>query len=308
MRHRDPSRLQLLAPRYWAVRIGIWVMRLLILLPFRAQMALGRGLGRLAWRFARRERHIGEINLRLCLQDLGVEERTRLLKHHFGYLGCGLFDSALAWWASDERILRLTQIEGAERLERALQAGRGALLVTAHFTAAEMGVRALAPRYRIGAMYQTPRNALVAEQFRACHRLRTARMIPSDNVRELLRALKDRLPVWFAADQRESMRSSTLAPFFGIPVVSNTAPARIARMTRAPVLPYAIEHVEHGRDGAPGYRVSIGEPLESFPSNDDVADAARLHAVVEAQVRLCPAQYLWTYKRFKRSGFDPYKK
>jgi KDO2-lipid IV(A) lauroyltransferase len=100
-----------------------------------------------------------------------------------------------------------------------------------------------------------------------------------------------------------------LAPFFGIPVLSNTAPSRIARISGAPVLPYFIERVSGGAgtEGR-GYRVVIGEPLADFPSADEAADVARLHALVEAQARDCPAQYLWTYKRFRRPGVDPYRK
>ena len=36
-----------------------------------------------------------------------------------------------------------------------------------------------------------------------------------------------------------------------------------------------------------------------WPSEDPVADAARMNRFIETQIRLCPAQYLWVHKRFK---------
>ena len=41
------------------------------------------------------------------------------------------------------------------------------------------------------------------------------------------------------------------------------------------------------------------EPWTDWPTDDAEADAARMNRFIEAQIRLCPAQYLWVHKRFK---------
>jgi Kdo2-lipid IVA lauroyltransferase/acyltransferase len=48
-----------------------------------------------------------------------------------------------------------------------------------------------------------------------------------------------------------------------------------------------------------GYEVRLYPPLENFPTDDPVADAARINAEVEKWVRQMPEQYLWPYRRFK---------
>jgi Kdo2-lipid IVA lauroyltransferase/acyltransferase len=94
-------------------------------------------------------------------------------------------------------------------------------------------------------------------------------------------------------------------PFFGVPATTNIATSRIAQISGAPVLAFFPERCADGT----GYVMRISEPLHGFPSGDPVADAARFHALIEAHVRRCPEQYLWTYKRFKRPGVeDPYRR
>jgi KDO2-lipid IV(A) lauroyltransferase len=44
--------------------------------------------------------------------------------------------------------------------------------------------------------------------------------------------------------------------------------------------------------------------LENFPSDDRVADATRFNALIEAQVRRVPEQYLWIHRRFKGLSAD----
>ncbi|NCV65899.1 MAG: lipid A biosynthesis acyltransferase, partial [Burkholderiaceae bacterium] len=48
-----------------------------------------------------------------------------------------------------------------------------------------------------------------------------------------------------------------------------------------------------------GYICHIGKALESFPSDDEEADTARLNQCFENAIRLRPAEYYWVHKRFK---------
>lgn len=292
-------------PRYWGVWLGLGVARLGILLPMRVQMALGRSLGRLAYLVAKRDRHIAAVNIRICLPELSEPEQQALVRRHFESLGCAFLETALVWWGSERQIGRILRIDGMAHLDQALRAGRGAILLSAHFTTLEMGALALTRATATAIMYQTPRNALIAEISLRRRRALAVRAIGSDSVRELLQCLKQNLTVWYAPDQREEGRSAAIVPFFGRPASTNIATSRIARISGAPVLPYFPERLADGS----GYVCRIGAPLESFPSGDPLVDAGRFHAAIEAHVRRCPEQYLWVYKRFKLPGVeDPYRR
>jgi Kdo2-lipid IVA lauroyltransferase/acyltransferase len=304
----DPERVPLyrfLSPRYWPLWLGLGLVRTLNTLPLRWQMAFGRGLGRIAHALSRRDRRIADINIRLCLPGLTPQERDDLVRDHFESLGCALLETGLVWWASPERLKELIEFEGVEHLRAALAKGRGALMLSAHFTTLELGARALTLLGPTSIMYLTPKNALVAELSRRNRGRHTVSAISSDRVRDLLQSLKSNLPVWYAPDQRYSGKNSEIVPFFGQPAASNVATSRLAKISGAPVLPYFPKRRADNR----GYVVQIHAPLDNFPSADPVADTRRFHELIEGNVRDHPEQYLWTYKRFKRPGpdGDPYR-
>lgn len=305
----DPERVPLsrfLGPRYWLLWLGLGLVRALNTLPLRWQMAVGRRLGRIAYALSRRDRRIADINVRLCLPGLTVEERADLVKGHFESLGCALLETGLVWWASPQRLQRMVEFEGLEHLRAALEKGRGALMLSAHFTTLEMGARALTLLGPMSVMYLTPKNPLVAELSRRNRGRHALRAIPSDRVREVLHSLKSNLPVWYAPDQRYTEKNSEIVPFFGQPAASNVATSRLAKISGAPVLPYFPKRRADNR----GYVIQIHAPFDNFPSDDPVADTRRFHELIEGNVRDHPEQYLWTYKRFKRPGpdGDPYRR
>ena len=46
--------------------------------------------------------------------------------------------------------------------------------------------------------------------------------------------------------------------------------------------------------------LTIGAPLEAFPSGDDERDALTINQATEQLIRQNPEQYLWIHKRYKR--------
>lgn len=286
----------LLRPRYWPTWLAIGLLRALQPLPHAVHVLLGRALGSFAVRLPLSFVRIARTNLGICMPELLEPQREALLKEHFKSLGLGIFETATAWWGSKRRIARLTQLEGLEHLRAALERGRGAILLSAHFTTLEIGGRVLCDRLsgEINIMYR-PTNNAVLERFLARNRSdRTKRAITRDDVRTLITALKANEPVWYAPDQAYRKKGAEMVPFFGIPAATNTATSRLARMTGAAVLPYFQERMLDGR-----YRMVIHPMLENFPSDDPAADARRFNEIIEAQVRRAPDQYLWIHRRFK---------
>lgn len=289
------SRFALLAPRYWPTWLMVAPFTVFVFLPWRVQFACGRIIGRAARRIAYRRRAITEANLARCLPELDAGARARLLRRHFDSLGIGLIETALCWWAPDWRLRRRAQVNGMEHLQRALKQGHGVLMLTAHFTTLELGGRLLAHAHPVMAVYRPHENPVINYLMRRRRNAHSAGVIQRGDLRSMLRNLRRNTAIWYAPDQAYLGARGIEAPFFGVPAPTNTATSRIAKASGAVVLPFFVKRLANGR-----YRLDILPPLEGFPSGDDLADAARVNAVLEQGIRKAPEQYLWSHDRFKQ--------
>ena len=291
----QPSGLSLLVPQYWPAWFGIFLLRLTILLPFSWVMALGRAVGRLGFRYATKRRRIADINLQLCFPEWDEGKRQQGLKRHFESLGMGLFEIPMGWWTPSSRLQKLLYIEGVEHLEKALQNGKGAILLSAHFTSLELGGRLLSLHAPFHAMYRSHDNPVVEKIMAGSRTKHLNKAIPRDDVRGMLRSLKGNHAVWYAPDQNTQRKAAAFVSFFGQVASTNTATARLARLTGASVVPY---HVVRREDGS-GYNVILEPALTDYPSGNLEADTQRVNDIIEGWVRKNPAQYLWIHRRFR---------
>jgi KDO2-lipid IV(A) lauroyltransferase len=282
-------------PRYWGIWLAVGFLRLTSLLPYAGRVILGGAIGRGLYHVMQRRRQIARTNFELCFPEMSETAREKLLRAHFRSLGIALLEMGAAWWASDRRLKGLARITGLEHLANALAKGRGAILLSAHFVSLEMGLRLLS-RVQYGCAVYRPQNNPLLDVLIQRGRLRVRGMlIARDDVRGLLAALKANHPVWYPPDQDYGRRHSEFADFFGRPAATITTPARFAKLSGAPVVPFYF----HRLPGFRGYELVVHPPLENYPSGDPAADARTQNAVLEEAIRRTPDQYLWVHRRFK---------
>jgi KDO2-lipid IV(A) lauroyltransferase len=292
--------LRFFGPRYWGIWIALALLRLLGGLSQPALIRAGRVLGRIARALPLHYVKVARCNIKLCLPELSEGERERVLNEHFAALGASLCETAMSWWGSDERLKAVSSIEGLEHLQAALGRGRGAILLTAHFTTLEISGYILNTATPLSVLYRLPKNALLAHFVEAQRSRRAHHAIGRDDIRAMVRALRENACIWYATDQSFRKKGAVMVPFFGIPAATNVATSRLARLTGAAVLLFSHERLPDAK----GYRLRISPALEEFPSDCPVADAERIHHWIESEVRRIPEQYWWIHRRFKGLSDD----
>jgi len=282
-------------PRYWPTWIGFASLRVSCLLPYHWQIALGKAIGRLAHRIGAERRAVARRNIELCFPELSEQERNDLVMRHFEALGASLMEMALGRWASDEKLERMTRITGAEHITQTLEAGYGVILLSAHFTALEVSGRVLArhcPPFDV--VYRRFRSGLTTEIVATSREVSARSSIEKNDIKSMVRSLREGVPVWYAPDQSYSLKQSALLPFFGVPAMTNTATGVLAKLGKAKAVPFFPRRLPEG-----GYELTILPPIEGLPSGDAIEDTKKYIAVLEQQIRRCPEQYYWVHRRFK---------
>ena len=266
-------------------------------LPLGVQAAFGRLLGRALWPLARSRRKVALRNLALCLPETSEPEREQIARQLFQWFCRSVLERGLLWYASVKRLQKLIHVEGdvgfADRHPGAV------MWLVPHFVGLDVAGAAVQMHIaRPGAsIYQVQNNPVLDAAIRQ-GRLRHGNaqiFARSETAKPLMRAIRNGAGFFNLPDMDFGERDAAFVPFFGVPAATLLAPSRMARVLHMKVQPVVTEILP----GGAGYRVQFLPPWEDFPTDDAVADTARMNSWIEEEVRRNPAQYLWVHKRFK---------
>ncbi|MDY0250345.1 MAG: lipid A biosynthesis lauroyl acyltransferase [Pseudomonas sp.] len=296
MKHSEFS-LRFLHPRFWLLWLGLGLLWLITQLPYKVLLGLGRGLGALMLRVASSRRHIVTRNIELCFPQLTDNEREDLVRENFAAMGIAFFEMAMSWWWPKKRLSKLLQVQGLEHLEKAQAQGQGVILMAIHFTTLEIGAALLGQRHTIDGMYRAHKNPVfdyVQRRGRERHNV-DAQAIEREDVRGMLKVLRQGRAIWYAPDQDYGPKQSVFVPLFGVPAATVTATSKFAKLGRAQVIPMMQTRLANGC----GYLIKIEAPLPDFPGDTDEQDCVRINQWIERAIGAQPEQYLWAHRRFK---------
>jgi KDO2-lipid IV(A) lauroyltransferase len=283
--------------KHLAARTLLLLMWLLHGLPLSLLAAFGRGIGAIAWWGVRSRRNVALRNLELCMPELSPAIRREIAREHFALLGRSVAERGLLWHASREHLKRVIHVEGDATLPE--HAGRPVMWLVPHFIGLDIAGLAvqLFQSRPVVSMYQMQSNPVFEEAvLRGRLRFGNGKLFSRwDGARSVIRAVREGHHFFNLPDMDFGAKDAAFVPFFGVPAATLLAPSRMAKALDMIVQPVVTEVLPGGQ----GYRVRFLEPWTDFPSDDALADTARMNRWIEDEVRRMPAQYLWVHKRFK---------
>ena len=276
----------------WFLVGCLWIVARL---PMGAVFAVGRVIGFLGYHLAKSRRHITEVNIAKCFPELSAQQQKALVRENFVHTGIGAVEIALPWLNPTRDLADRFKIEGLEHLNAAHDLGNGIVLVGAHYTTIDITSQPLGSLGFVDVMYRQNKDPVWESLQYNGRKAFFDGVVERSDMRQILKRLRQGRAMWYAADQDYGIKPSVFAPFFGIDTATITVTSRLASKNKSAVL-----MLHQFRDlKRKTWTLKFTPMLENFPSGDDLADATRLNAMLEAEVKSVPAQYLWMHRRFK---------
>lgn len=276
---------------------------ILAILPWAIQYRLGQFLGSVAFNNLKSRRKTTIRNLEVCFPEWTAEQIEANARQVFIDQMIGIFETLNAWY-SPQWFKNRVQIEGLEHIQNAQAEGKGILLLGTHSTLLDAGGYLCAQFFEPDVVYRPQNNPLLDMLIVRCRATIYANQIDHDDMRGLIRNLKNGHAIWYSPDQDFGLKQGVMAPFFGTPAATVTAHRRLLKIAKAVAIP--LYFYRDGDISNPQYHVLIEPALDNFPNDDEVSDAIRTNKIIENQLRIAPTQYMWFHRRFKTrpQGYD----
>ena len=277
--------------------LGVFFLEFLAILPYKLLVAIGYSLGWLAAHIPMERNRVVITNLRLCFPELSAKEIDHLRRQHLRLLGRSLIEKSIIWRGSKNQLRNMIEIQS----EINLGDRRPRILVNMHFTGIEGSIilSALAQDNhwpRTSGFFQRMKNPFFNRKIIEWRNRFGGNSIDRQgNTMALIREIRKGSFIIIAPDIDLGIKDSSFVPFFKIQTNTITTISRLAKLTGAEVC-LMITTLNSNESG---YICRISKPLEDFPTDDPIADTARLNAIFEKEIRHRPAEYYWVHKRFK---------
>jgi KDO2-lipid IV(A) lauroyltransferase len=278
-------------------RVPLW-LRAIAALPLPAWYRISDLFAWLAEHVVRHERALVDTQLQRCFPDKDqawIKATRRSFYRNFGDVSCEIVKAISI---SEDEIRRRVRLVDAGPARAALNAGQSVLIVTSHNCNWEWTLLALSigMGHPVEAAYKPLVGRWGDRLFLTIRSRFGARMNPPKRL--LMRVLRHRRQariVAMVADQNPvSSAGRYLTNFFGQETAFYLGPDAIARVGEMAVYYLAM------RRESRGYYTVAFEPLAT--AGEELAEGAvieRYARRVEALTREHPADWLWTYRRWK---------
>lgn len=275
-------------------QLGILFMRVLARLPLAWVRALGAALGWLLYSLVLPRRRIALTNLALCFPELDDAQRRQLARRTFIHFAQSWLDRSWLWHGDEGTVRARLALTGAVD---ALRGTEPVVLFAPHFVGLDAGWTALTlalPR-SFTTIYTDQSNRTVNDWIlQGRQRFGQARLFGRiEGVKTIVAALRIGAPLYLLPDMNFGPEESIFVPFYGVQAATVPSLSRFARLGRATVVPVT------SRLTPQGYTVEVLPAWSHFPTDDMVADTARMNAELQALIATMPDQYFWVHKRFK---------
>ena len=270
-------------------------MRLMLMgiggLPLWLAQLLGGCGGIIALLFSKQFRELFNKNYSCAMALHGIKQRPLIAAAASGML----FMDSLWIWYNPKKALTKTQFINWEMVDKAIQHGRGLIILSPHLGGFEIIPRYIAQHFPATIMFRPARQEWLNEIVVLGRAYPNINFVPANlqGVRAMTRTLKEGGAIALLPDQVPSSGDGVWASFFNQNAYTTTLPARLSNRNQTPVILFSAIRKSLGQ----GWVVEV-RLLEPFSENSEKA-AVQMNQAIEEAILKAPEQFIWSYNRYK---------
>ena len=280
--------------RCWHARVfaalGRWVAGLS---PTTVE-SIARWLTRLPLVNAHRRR-IAATNIDLCFPQLEPAAREDLLAKTLLSNTTGVLETLRGWFATPAQLAGLAKIDGIEHLHAALAAGRGVVVVGAHYDGIELAIRHVADAsgQPMPILVRRHNDACIEAAVASARGTYAGATYDKKDIAGFTSAVRAGQGVFYVPDQNAARRT-VFVPFLGVQAATLGAIGGVLQRAGGRVL---LMWARRDEDGC--QHIDLQPAWPGWPGADDTETAARYMGWIGERLQAAPEQYLWVHRRFK---------
>lgn len=273
--------------------------KFILILPLDVAVKIGRFIGFIVYIFLPRHSRITKENLKNAFNgEKSAKEINKIALNVFRNLGMNAAE-VLSMPKKQHKLNRRISSTGFEKIDKALENGKGAIMLSAHF-----GNWELLPVYFCANGY--PSNVIARRIYYEkydewVNLLRSSTgvniIFRDEPPRKFLEVLKKNELLGIMPDQDIDSVDGVFVNFFNRPAYTPTAPVILAMKTGSPIIPcYIVRNHQ-------GHKIIIDDPIEIRNTGNMKEDILYNTQVwsdkLESYIRKYPEQWVWMHRRWK---------
>jgi lauroyl-KDO2-lipid IV(A) myristoyltransferase len=303
-------------PKYWGTWFLIGLLFLFSYCPVRVRDRFAAWIANKIYnaKFLQKRKKIAFTNLSLCFPEYSQIQKEQLMRENIRAVAqISLSLGELAFRKREFLLSRVNMI-GEEYIKQAEAQNRAIIFLGPHCYGLDYsGVAGINARgYSLSSMFKDYNNPIF-DWFVSGYRTRFTKLTGkgtlyhrSEGLKPVIKSLRDKTHFYYLPDEDHGRENSLFAKFYATQKATVPMIGRLAKLGKAVVIPFFTVYNEKTAK----YDVIFHQPLENFPTGNDLKDTELMNRAIEKVVDESRSQYMWSLKLLKtrpEEGVDIYK-
>lgn len=280
------------------------LLKMIALLPLSFLQLIASFVSLILSSFNSSMKRVTSINLKIAYPELSAEDHADLVKKSIRSQCLTYVEFIKCWGMSPEYSLSLLKdVQGEHFFTDALANQKGVIVVVPHLGSWEL-LNAWLNEYAAPVIMYKPNKVKGANRYVLEAREKfNATLVPTDEtgIRAIFKHLKQGGLTVILPDHVPKPSGGIFSNFYGQHALSSTLVSKLASKTQCNVIGLSCIRDTHNSQH---FSVICNPLSEDILSKDLQLSVDTLNAEIQKMIDIAPEQYIWSYKRFRKTSDD----